>query len=324
MREVVVTRRAACGWMAAGAAAALGGIPVRAEREGTSRRQSGPFRLRYVLASSLYGRLKLEEIVPEVGKTGAQWIDLWPETHANQREQMDAMGHDRFAALLRKHGVRLGMTTRYDLGPFGLREEMKIVRRLGGSLVVTGSHGPKGLTGADCKKAVGNFVEKMKPHVAAAEELGVTIAIENHASALVASPESLRYFAELSSSPRLGIAFAPYHLPQDPHLLAQLIEDLGPKLVHFYAWQEGRGCMKKLPKSEELEQMPGRGKLDFRPILAALKKIGYQGWTEIFMHPVPRGIPIIETAGKVTEEINRARRYLEDALCVGLPTPPVQ
>jgi sugar phosphate isomerase/epimerase len=182
----------------------------------------------------------------------------------------------------------------------------------------TGS--PSCFGSTDCKKAVGNFVDKMKPHVAAAEELGVTIAIENHANALVASPESLRYFAELSSSPRLGIAFAPYHLPQDPRLVARLIEDLGPKLVHFYAWQEGRGCMKKLPKSEELEQMPGRGKLDFRPILAALKRISYPGWTEIFMHPVPRGIPILETAGKVTEEINRARRYLEktlSTLCAG-------
>jgi sugar phosphate isomerase/epimerase len=273
-----------------------------------------PFRLRYILASSLYGKLKLEDIVPEVRKTGAEWIDLWPEIHANQREQMETMGHDKFAALLKRHGVRLGMTTRYDLGSFGLREEMKIVRRLGGSLIVTGSHGPKGLSGTECKKAVGAFVEKMKPHVAAAEAIGVTIAIENHASALLASPDSLRYFAELSKSARLGIAFAPYHLPQDPQLLARLIEDLGPKLVHFYAWQEGRGCFKKMPKNEELEQMPGRGKLDFRPILAALKKIGYQGWTEIFMHPVPRGIPILETAPKVTDAINRARKYLNQAL----------
>ena len=311
MPEVVVSRRAACGLIAAGTAAALGGTAARSA--GTSSREpTGPFRLRYILASSLYGRLKLEDIVPEAGKTGAEWIDLWPEVHANQREQMDAMGHDQFAALLREHGVRLGMTTRYDLGPFGLREEMKIVRRLGGSLIVTGSHGPTGLSGAECKKAVGDFVEKMKPHVAAAEELGVTIAIENHANALVASPDSLRYLADVSPSPRLGIAFAPYHLPQDPDLLARLIEDLGPKLVHFYAWQEGRGCLKKMPKNEELEQMPGRGKLDFRPILAALTTIGYQGWTEIFMHPVPRGIPILDTAGQVTEEINRARRYLDN------------
>jgi len=154
----------------------------------------------------------------------------------------------------------------------------------------------------------------MKPHVAVAEEHGVTIGIENHAGALLHTPDSLRYLAELSGSPNLGIAMAAYHLPQDEQLLARLIEDLGPKLVHFYAWQYGQGCMKKLPKAQELEQMPGRGKLDFRPLLKALKKIEYGGLTEIFMHPVPRGIPILPTAEEVTAEINRARAYLAGLL----------
>ena len=72
--------------------------------------------------------------------------------------------------------------------------------------------------------------------------------------------------------------------------------------------------MEKLPKEEELLQMPGRGPLDFKPILAALARISYQGWTEIFMHPVPRGIPILPTTAEVTEEINRARSYLESCL----------
>jgi hypothetical protein len=49
-------------------------------------------------------------------------------------------------------------------------------------------------------------------------------------------------------------------------------------------------------------------------LLAALKRIEYRGWTEIFMHPVPRGVPILSTAKAVTEEINRARAYLEQKL----------
>ncbi len=299
-----------------GAAAAVAACAFRRPARGSAPKpdvtETAGFRLRYIIASSLYGKMRLEEIVPEVRKTGTEWLDIWPEIHANQREQMEAMGLDRFKAMLARHGVRLGMTTRYDLGPFRLREELKLVGGLGGSLIVTGSQGRQGLVGDECKRAVNAFVEKMKPHVAAAEEAGVTIAIENHARALVASPDSLRYFAEFAKSPRLGIALAPYHLPQDPMVLARLIEDLGPKLVHFYAWQEGRGCFRKLPKDEELEQLPGRGKLDFRPLLAALRKIGYHGWTEIFMHPVPRGTPILPTAPEITGEINRARAYLDD------------
>jgi len=56
--------------------------------------------------------------------------------------------------------------------------------------------------------------------------------------------------------------------------------------------------------------MPGRGDLDFTPLMAALRDIRYTGWTEIFMHPVPRGIPILKTTKAVTAEINRARKYL--------------
>jgi sugar phosphate isomerase/epimerase len=170
------------------------------------------------------------------------------------------------------------------------------------------------VAGAEARQAVRQFVEEMKPHTAAAEELGLVIGIENHGNALVATLDSLRYFAEFAASPSLGIALAPYHLPQDADELARLIEDLGPKLVHFYAWQYGQGCMEPLPKEQELEQLPGRGSLDFTPLLAALKKIGYQGWTEVFMHPVPRGIPIMPTLAEVTTEINLARRCLEACL----------
>jgi sugar phosphate isomerase/epimerase len=259
----------------------------------------------------MYGTLKLKEILPQVRQSGAEHIDLWPRRHGDQREQMEAMGHDRFAELLQEHNVKLGMTTRYDLGPFGLQPELEVVRKFGGKLIVTGSQGPRDLSGPAAKAAVKSFVEQMKPHVEAAEAAGVTIGIENHGHALIASPDSLRYFAEAATSPNLGIALAPYHLPQDEKLLAGLIEDLGPNLVHFYAWQHGMGCMTKLPKEQELLQMPGRGPLDFRPLLQALQSIEYQGWTEIFMHPVPRGIPILETAQQVTDEINRARQYLE-------------
>jgi sugar phosphate isomerase/epimerase len=279
-----------------------------------------PFRLRYALASCMYGKLPLAQIVPEVPKTGAAWLDLWALPHGDQREQMDVLGREKFQALLAVHNVRLGMTTRYDLGPFRLQDELRLLSKLGGRLIVTGSGGPSEPSGAEAKRAVARFVEQMKPHVAVAEECGVTIAIENHAQSLLHTPDSFRYLAELSPSPRLGIAMAPYHLPQDERLLASLISDLGPRLVHFYAWQHGRGCMTKMPKAEELQQMPGRGKLDFRPLLAALRKIDYQGWTEIFMHPTPRGIPILDTAAEVTAEINRARKYLT-ASAEPLPSP---
>jgi sugar phosphate isomerase/epimerase len=255
--------------------------------------------------------MSLGEILPEVAKVGAAAIDLWPKVHGNQREQLDDLGEDRFRVLLDKHNVTLGCLTQYKLGPFGLQEEMKLAQRFGCPTIVTGAVGPKGLTGDALKVEVQKFVEQIKPHLEVAAACGVTIAIENHGHNLIDSPDALKWLMELRPNAHLGVALAPYHLPQDPLLLAQLIRDLGEGIVMFYAWQHGQGCMTKLPKEQELLQLPGRGELDFGPVLQALRDIRYKGWTEIFMHPVPRGIPILETTAQVTETLNESRQYLE-------------
>ena len=272
-----------------------------------------PWKLNYMLASSMYGNLKLAEILPEVKKTGATGIELWPKKHGTQREEMDEIGHDKFAAMLKEQGIGFGGTTRYDLGPFKLTEEIAVVKKFGGNFIVTGGEGAwKGVSPEQLKANVKDFVEKMKPHAALAAESGVTIGIENHINNLIDTPDSLRWLADdIRAMPGIGIALAPYHLPQDTKLLNDLITHCDKKLTLFYAWEHGMGCMKPMPKEEELQQMPGRGKLDWKPLLAALKQINFTGPTEIFMHPTPRGIPILPTAAETTAEIAHGREFLD-------------
>ncbi len=275
---------------------------------------AGGFTLRYLLGSCLYGYMDLGSVVPEVAKSGASALDIWPKVHGSQREQLDDMGEERFAALLARNNVKLGCITQYRLGPFGLPDELKLAARLGCQTMVTGGSGPKGLSGDALKTAVREFVEKMKPTLDAAAESGVTVAIENHGNNLIESPDSLKWLVEFRPSKHLGVALAPYHLPQDEHALADLIRALGEGLTVFYAWQHGEGCMTRMPKEKELMQMPGRGQLDFKPLLAALRDIRFDGWTEIFMHSTPRGTAILELPQDVTAEVNRARAYLDKCL----------
>lgn len=279
-----MNRREAC--------ALLAGVPFLA--------QEGEFRLNYVLASALYGTMDLDAILPEAARAGAPAIDVWCLKHGNQREQAEAMGVDAFAALLKKHGVSLGAFTGYPKGPFGQAEELKTLKRLGGRVLVTGAGGK-----TDDARA---FVEKMKPHAALAEELGVTLAIENHGGSWLSTPDSLRRFADANRSRALGVAFAPHHLHAWADRMPRLIEDLGPNLAFFYAQERGLA-------EKELTQLPGfGGGLDYRPLLAALRKIRYAGFVEIFMHPTPRGIPILPTAPEITAAVNRSRAYLDERL----------
>ncbi|MGV3486824.1 MAG: sugar phosphate isomerase/epimerase family protein [Planctomycetaceae bacterium] len=277
-------------------------------------RAAQPWKPRYILGSCLYGYSPLADIVPEVTKCGATAIDIWPMVHGNQREQLDELGEAQFSKLLDEHSIKLGCITQYKLGPFALQDEMRLAKRLGCSTIVTGAKGPVGLKGDALKQAVVHFIEQMKPHLAVAEETGVTIAIENHAKNLIESPDSLRWLAELRPSKHLAIGLAPYHLEQDAQQIASLIRDLGDSIEVFYAWQHGNGSHEKMAKSLELTQLPGRGPLDFTPLMEALRDIRFEGWTEIFMHPFPRGIPILETTEQVTAEINLARRYLDSCL----------
>lgn len=304
-----MTRRDALRFCVLGAAASCFGF-----RSISGETTFRSLKLNYALASSLFGVEPLHEILAVMSRCGAEWIDLWPLRHGNQREQVEEMGREKFRDLLKQYDVKLGLTTRYDLGPFALADEMKFVAEFGGRMIVTGPVGPKGQKGDELKKAVDVFYEKLRPHLEEAEKNRVVIAIENHSAMLLDSPDAIRYFVDRIDSPWLGIAFAPYHLPQDESVQSDLIRHCGSRLSLFYAWQHGKGCMTQLPKDQQLEQLPGRGPLDFDPLLQALAEIDFKGFTEIFMHPFPRGVPIDDSVERSAEQIKHCRMYLETGI----------
>jgi len=276
---------------------------------------AAPLKLRYLLASALYGDMKLAQVLPEVGPSGSVGLDIWGKQHATHREELDEIGVDSFEALLQQRGVKLICSTRYPLGPFGLQPEMPILKRLGGELLVCASQGPKNVSGAEAKAAIRDFLEKMKPHADAAAAFGLKIAIENQGNALLASPDSIRYWAELNTHPALGVAFAPHHLNDHIDEMPRLIRDLGAKNLPFIYLQEyGIGSKQTVAKEIELQQLPGFGTLDYKPILAALRAVGFDGYVEIFMHPTPRGLPMLPTPGEITAVVNRSRNHIEGLL----------
>jgi sugar phosphate isomerase/epimerase len=273
------------------------------------------FRFSYVLASALYGDMKLASILPEVAKTGSAGLDIWGKQHGTQREEIDVMGIDAAAEAFAAAQVKVLVSTRYPLGPFGLQPEMPVLQRFGGKVIVTGSSGPKEVPPGELQSLMKGFLEKMKPHADAAAEHGQVIAVENHSSQLLYSPDSIEAFADLNTHPALGVAFAPHHLHDAIDQIPALIRALGSRNLPFFYFQEyGIGAKQTVAKEVELEQLPGRGKLDYTPIVAALREIGFTGYAEIFMHPTPRGVPILPTAAEITDAVNESRDYIEKCL----------
>lgn len=279
-------------------------------------RESG-FRLRYVLSSALYGKLPLDEVLASVKRTGAGSIDIWRKVHATHREQITEMGDEIFQEKLKKYDTTLSVSTCYPLGPFRQDAELRWVKKNGGRMTVCGSGrmGANDPTGAEAKRQVKAFFEKLKPHYELAEELGVTMAIENHKNSMLSSPDSIRYFKEFNPSKNVGVAFAPHHLHDAVEEIPKLIADLGREMIPFFYFQEHHpSSKKKMTKADERKQLPGFGSLDYVPVIAALKKIEFDGLSEIFMHPVPRGIPVLPTADEINALINQSRRHLSKCL----------
>lgn len=273
------------------------------------------YKLNYILSSCMYGYMPLDEILPEVKKTGASAIDIWCRIHGNQREQINEMGFAKFSQMLKKHGVKLGGFTQYPLGPFRLQQEMENVKALGGDYVLCAATGPKEPTGEKAREAVKVFLEKMKAHTQKAKELGLNINIENHSNLFLYHPDSIYAFAELNPFDNIKVAFAPHHLYKWVAEMPSLIRALGKHIGFFYAQEHGKGSYRKMSKRDEMLQMPGfGGGLDYRPLVRALKDINYTGYLEIFMHPFPRGLPILPAKADITAAINKSRVYLDACL----------
>lgn len=297
------------------AAVAAAGAALAGNRAVVSAAIDG-WRPTSILASALYGTFPLADILPEVAKTGATMIDLWPKPHGSQREEVDTLGPDKVKQMLAEAGVKLGGIACYRPGPFRLAGEFALAKKLGAvsPVLVTMAPGNGNLEGDDLAAAIKNFLGTLRPSIAAAEATGGVIAIENHSRSLLQTPDGIRRFADAVSSDRVGVALAPHHLPQDAELIAELARDLGPRMKFVYAQQHGKGSTDKLPKEEELLQLPGRGPLDFGPLMRSLAAMNFTGPVEIFMHPVPRGVPILDTVAAVTAEVNRARASLMASL----------
>ena len=121
------------------------------------------------------------------------------------------------------------------------------------------------------------FVEDLKPVIELAEKNNSYLAIENHGSALLNSLDSLKAFVETNTSPRLGIALAPYHIQAAQASVPEAIRLCGGQLFFFYAWQQ----------QPDVKQLPGVGPADMTPWVRALADIRYRGYVNPFMHGHP-------------------------------------
>ena len=216
-------------------------------------------------------QLPIEQACEQIAKLGFEAIDIW-SAHAgcpHLDDVLNRLGSDGLKKVLAKNNLKLFAFSVYK---GGYERYAELLGKTGGGVAITGSTKP-------CKPEeltlhMREFIESLEPLVELAEKYDSYLAIENHVHALLDSLDSLKAFVDINTSPRLGIALAPYHLQTLKASVPEAIQICGGQLFFFYAWQH----------HPDEKQLPGIGPTDMTPWIQALADIRYRGYVNPFMH----------------------------------------
>ena len=275
-----------------GAAMALSGQPGACALANDRAANTDPWRLRLSTSSIHFKELPIERACERIANLGFEAIDIWSahEDCPHLDDVAERLGPDGLRALLAKCKLKLFAFSVYR---GGYARYAELLGETGGGVAIQGSAGP--CKPQELTTRMRQFIESLQPLVELAEQHNSYLAIENHGNALLNSLDSLKAFVATNTSPRLGIALAPYHIQALKASVPQAIRICGPQLFFFYAWQRADGA----------GQLPGVGPADMQPWIQALADVRYRGYVNPFMHGHPE--PEVITANLTT-----ARNYLKD------------
>ena len=262
------------------------------------------WQMRLSTSSIHFMGLPIEQACERIAKLGFEAVDIWSahEGCPHLDDVAGRLGAEGLKKLLARHNLKLFAFSVYS---GGYERYAELLGKAGGGVAVQGS-------GPACKPEeltarMRQFIETLKPLVELAEKYNSYLAIENHGDALLCSLDSLKAFVDTNTSPRLGIALAPYHIQAIKASVPEAIRICGGQLLFFYAWQN-------YPDSR---QLPGVGPTDMTDWVKALADIRYRGYVNPFMHGHPE--PDVMSAN-----LAKARDYLKDCYRKSMPDSILQ
>ena len=290
------TRREFLRTVGAGAAALAASRQFLAAAE---KGQPKRWPMRLSTSTIQFSKLPIEQACERIAKLGFEAIDIW-SAHAGCPHLDDVakrLGPEGLKELLAKHKLKLYAFSVYR---GGYARYAELLGKAGGGVAIQGSARPaKGKELASSMKA---FFEGLKPLAELAEKHNSYLAIENHGGALLNALDSFKAFVDANPYKRVGIAMAPYHLQRAKASVPETIRIAGKQLLFFYAWQQAKGT----------GQLPGIGKTDFTPWLAALAEVKYRWYVNPFMHHEPE-------PDAMAAALAKSRDYLRKCYETALP-----
>jgi sugar phosphate isomerase/epimerase len=266
---------------------------------------------KFAICNEIFRNWKLEDIFAYASKAGYQGVEIAPFTLANSVTDISSADRQQIRADAQKHKIEIAGIHWLLVKPEGLyinhpdsaiRERtaryfcdlVDFCADIGGKIMVAGSPKQRNImTGVSPEQASAWALETFKEAVGLAEQSGITICFEPLAPAetnfINSASEAIRFVQQLDS-PAFKIILDVKAMCTEKKPIPQIIRESFPRFSHFHA-------------NDENLKGPGFGKVDFNPIAAALKEVGYRGFVSVEVFNFDEGAEII--ASKSLEYLNR-------------------
>jgi|ERR1041385_1029367 sugar phosphate isomerase/epimerase len=267
--------------------------------------------MRFAICNEIFQGWKLEDTLAHAARLGYAGLEIAPFTLANSVNEISAAERQRVRALAARNTIEIVGLHWLLVKPEGLylnHTDTAIRARtakyfvdlvdccadFGGTVMVVGSPKQRNiLPGVSREQAWDWTAATFRDAVKQAEDRGVTICFEPLAPAetdfINTAAEAIE-FTKPFNSPRFKIILDVKAMCSESKPIPHIIRESWPHFAHFHA-------------NDKNLKGPGFGEVDFKPIAAALREVGYDGFVSVEVFKFEEGAETI--AGKSIEYLRR-------------------
>ena len=259
--------------------------------------------MKFAICNEIFKDWKIEDIMAFAAKTGYDAVEIAPFTIANYVTDISAAERQRIRTAAAQHRIAIsgihwvlvqaeGMYLHHRDPEVRKRsarylcELANFCADLGGNIIVVGSpkqrNVPEGVTP---QQAWDWARETFSPAIQRAQNLGVTICLEplapTETNFINSAAEAIR-FVRSFNSPAFKIILDVKAMSSESKPIPQIIQESWPYFAYFHA-------------NDKNLKGPGFGEVDFKPIAAALREVGYDGYVSVEVFNFDEGPEVIAT-----------------------------
>jgi sugar phosphate isomerase/epimerase len=259
--------------------------------------------MRFAICNEIFKGWKLEDTFAYAAKTGYDAVEIAPFTIANSVTDISARERKAIRAAAERNGIKIAGIHWVLVKPEGLYinhpdaairertadyfcELVDFCADVGGEVMVVGSPKQRNVMAGVATEAARDWAAAtFQGAVERGERRGVTVCFEPLAPVetnFINTASEAIEFTERLGSPNFKIILDVKAMCAESKPIPQIIRESWPHFAHFHA-------------NDKNLKGPGFGEVDFKPIAAALKEVGYEGFVSVEVFDFDEGAERIAT-----------------------------